>query len=261
MVAARFWMNYWVMNKRILVTRPAGQADRLCSMIEATGGKAVRLPALEIRELDDFSQLESLVAKLDTFQLAVFVSVNAVQMGMPFILDRRQWPAGVKLAAVGPTSTRAIEHYGLSVDHVPEHEFSSEGLLAIDALQDMQGKRVVIFRGNGGRSKLYDSLTARGAEVVYAEAYQRTCPVIDFQTILDVLQQENLDVIIVASNETLQNLCHMAGPKGQPILREKLLVVPGQRQLVLAKQLGFTRIPVVAGNASDEAFVEALKKL
>jgi uroporphyrinogen-III synthase len=247
-------------NKRVLVTRPAGQADRLCSLIEAAGGEALRLPALEIHELEDTSQLESLVAALETFQLAVFVSVNAVQMGMPFILDRRPWPAGVKLAAVGPTSTRAIEHYGLSVDYVPEHEFSSEGLLALDSLQDMHGKRVVIFRGKGGRSKLYDSLTARGARVEYAEVYQRTCPVIEFQTMLDLLRQGNLDVITVASNESLQNLFHMAGPQGQPLLREKLLLVPGQRQLVLAEQLGFTKKPIVADNASDEAFIDALNK-
>jgi len=247
-------------NKRVLVTRPAGQAERLCSLIEAAGGEAVRLPALEIHPLEDTSQLESLVAALDNFQLAVFVSVNAVQMGLPFILDRRPWPAGVKLAAVGPTSTRAIEHYGLSVDYVPEHEFSSEGLLAVDALQDMHGKRVVIFRGKGGRSKLYDSLTARGAEVEYAEVYQRTCPVVDYQTMLELLQQDNLDVISVSSNESLQNLFHMAGPRGQPLLREKLLLVPGQRQLVLAEQLGFTKTPIVADNASDEAFINALNK-
>ena len=249
------------MNKRILVTRPAGQADRLCSMIEAAGGAAVRLPAIEIHAPEDIPLLESMVAELETFQLAVFVSANAVHKGMEFILARRRWPAGVKLAAVGPTSTRAIEHYGLSVDYVPEHEFSSEGLLALDTLQDMQGKRVIIFRGNGGRSKLYDSLTARGAEVVYAEVYRRTCPVIDFQTMRDVLQQENLDVVTIASNETLQNLCHMAGPQGLPILREKLLLVPGQRQLELAEQLGFSKTPVVAGNASDEAFVDALEKV
>jgi uroporphyrinogen-III synthase len=248
-------------NKRVLVTRPAGQAERLCSLIEAAGGEALRLPALEIHPLEDTGQLEPLVAALENFQLAVFVSVNAVQMGLPFILDRRPWPAGVKLAAVGPTSTRAIEHYGLCVDYVPEHEFSSEGLLAIDSLQDMHGKRVVIFRGKGGRSKLYDSLTARGAEVEYAEVYQRTCPVVDYQTMLELLQQENLDVITVASNESLQNLCHMAGPQGLPILREKLLLVPGQRQLVLAEKLGFSRTPVVADNASDEAFMDALKKI
>ena len=249
------------MTKRILVTRPAGQADRLCLLIEAAGAEAVRLPALEIHEPDDTGLLESTVADLESFQLAVFVSVNAVQAGMPFILQRRQWPKQVKLATVGPTSSAAIEQYGLSVDYVPQHEFSSEGLLAIDALQNMQGKKVVIFRGNGGRSKLSDSFIARGAEVVYAEVYSRSCPVIDYQTVLGLLQQENLDVVTAASNETLQNLFVMAGSQGQPILRKKLLVVPGKRQLELAEQLGFSKTPIVAGNASDEAMMVALGKI
>ena len=249
------------MTKRVLVTRPVGQADHLCELIEAAGAEAVRLPALEIHELEDTRHLESIIAELETFQLAVFVSVNAVQAGMPFILQRRQWPAQLKLASVGPTSTSALEHYGLTVDYVPQHEFSSEGLLAIDALHDMHGKKVVIFRGNGGRSKLAESFTARGAEVVYAEVYRRTCPAINFQTVIGLLQQENLDVVLAASNETLQNLFVMAGPQGQSLLREKLLVVPGQRQLELAEQLGFSQTPVVAGNASDEAMVAALGKI
>ena len=249
------------MVKRILVTRPAGQADRLCALIEAAGAAAVRLPAIEIHGPGETGRLESLLDELDTFQLAVFVSVNAVEAGMPLILGRRKWPAQLKLAAVGPTSTRALERYGLSVDYVPEHEFSSEGLLAVDALQDMQGMKVVIFRGNGGRSKLYDSFTARGARVVYAEVYSRSCPVINFQTVIDVLQQDNLDIVTAASNETLQNLFVMAGPQGQPLLREKLLVVPGQRQLELAEQLGFVKTPLLAGNASDEAMLAVLEKI
>lgn len=247
------------MNKRVLVTRPAGQADRLCALIEAAGGEAVRLPAIEIHQPEDTGPLESVLAELDTFQLAVFVSVNAVHAGLPFILARRKWPAQVKLATVGPTSTQAIEGYGLHVDYVPLHEFSSEGLLAVDGLQDMQEKKVVIFRGNGGRSKLYDSLTARGAEVNYAEVYSRTCPVIDFKAVIAVLQ--NVDIMTAASNETLQNLFVMAGTQGQPLLRDKLLVVPGQRQLELAEQLGFTGKPLVAGNASDEAMMAVLEKI
>jgi uroporphyrinogen-III synthase len=246
-------------NKRVLVTRPAGQADRLCALIEAAGAEAVRLPAIEVHPPEDTGPLESLLAELDTFQLAVFVSVNAVHAGLPYILARRKWPAQLKLATVGPTSTHALEGYGLSVDYVPLHEYSSEGLLAVAGLQDMQEKKVVIFRGNGGRSKLYDSLTARGAEVVYAEVYSRTCPVIDFQAVIALLQ--TVDIVTAASNETLQNLFVMAGPQGQPGLREKLLVVPGQRQLELAEQLGFTRTPLVAGNASDEAMMAVLGKI
>jgi len=120
---------------------------------------------------------------------------------------------------------------------------------------------VIIFRGNGGRSKLCDEMTARGAEVEYAEVYRRNCPAVDPETLLHYWQPGSLDVITAASNETLENLFEMAGPEGQPMLREQQLVVPGPRQVACAKKLGFKKIPVVAENASDEAMVAVLGKI
>jgi uroporphyrinogen-III synthase len=245
----------------VLVTRPAGQAERLCELLVAAGAEVERLPAIEILDPEDPDRLNALVDRLDEFQLAIFVSANAVHHGLPLILARRAWPPDLKIAAVGPTSGKAVAQYGLAIAHVPEHEFSSEGLLALAALQDMQGAHVIIFRGNGGRSRLYDTLTTRGARVEYAEVYRRRCPAADPQAMLELLQPGRLDVITIASNETLENLVAMAGPAGRSLLLEKRLIVPGQRQIARARELGFRQAPIVAGNASDEAFVAALEKL
>lgn len=250
---------------RVLVTRPAGQADRLCNMIAAQGGTALRLPAIEIKVIKGNPALVKRIDRLEDFDLAVFVSANAVHKGFEFVFNQlhraqRDWPSQVKIAAVGPTSTAAVTEYGQQVDYVPVHEFSSEGLLALPALQDLSGQRVIIFRGNGGRSKLYDEMTARGADVEYAEVYRRNCPRVDPDTLLHYWQPGALDVITAASNETLENLYEMAGLQGQPLLRELSLVVPGQRQVVCAETLGFKQTPVVAENASDEAIVGALKE-
>jgi uroporphyrinogen-III synthase len=246
---------------RVLVTRPAGQADRLCALIEMAGGEAVCLPAIEILDPVDVSCLETVVDALASYDLAVFISVNAVTRGMAFISLRRKWPHGVKVATVGARSAVALARYGLTVDLVPSHHFNSEALLALDALQDMTGKRVVIFRGNGGRERLRDTLVARGAEVDYAEVYRRACPVVDQQSIAPYWQPGVLDAITITSNETLQNLFDMAGMEGQRRLVERPLVVVSQRQVVLADRLGFKCRPLVAENASDEAIVTALKKL
>ncbi len=246
---------------RVLVTRPAGQADGLCNMIAERGGVALRLPAIEIEVIKDNPELVKRINRLEDFDLAVFVSANAVHRGFEFILAQRDWPSQVKIAAVGPTSTEAVTEYGQQVDYVPVHEYSSEGLLALPELQELSGQRVIIFRGNGGRSKLYDELSARGAAVEYAEVYQRNCPTVDPAALLPYWQPGALDVITVASNETLENLFKMAGPQGQPLLRELQLVVPGQRQVTCARKLGFSQAPVVAANAGDEAIVVALKKI
>jgi uroporphyrinogen-III synthase len=245
---------------RVLVTRPAGQAEHLCRLIEAAGGTAVRLPAIEILDPVDMTRLEAVTASLSSYDLAVFVSVNAVRKGLDFIMARGAWPEHVKIASVGARSAQALEAYGLAVDLVPQHQFNSEALLALDELQDMSGQRVVIFRGNGGREHLFETLTARGAAVEYAEAYRRACPVVDAHSILHHWQPGALDVITITSNETLQNLFDMAGAAGRPLLRRIPLVVVSQRQALLAERLGFSQAARVADNAGDAAMVAALQR-
>jgi len=243
----------------VLVTRPAGQAAGLCRLVEDAGFEAVLLPAIEIREAADLGALQALSASLHTYDLAVFISVNAVTRGLDYILARRDWPKQVKIATVGASSADALRGYGLAPDLVPAHRFHSEALLALDELQDMHGKRVVILRGNGGRELLHDTLRARGAMVEYVEVYRRACPEIDPQLMRSLLRPGALDVVTVTSNETLENLFAMAGHEGWPLLRTLPLVVASERQALLAQELGFEHTAMVAENAGDAALLEALK--
>ncbi len=245
----------------VLVTRPAGQAAGLCSALLAFGFDPVSIPALEITATEDSSSLDTLVGSLEQYQLAVFVSANAVQYGLTYILDRRSWPQQTAVATVGLATTAAIEGLGQRVDYVPEHEYSSEGLLALPALQDMHGQRVVILRGNGGRETLRAELLARGAHVDYLEVYRRRVPAHGAAELLARLQQHALVAVTVTSNETLQNLFDMAGSAGQPLLREVPLVVATRRQAALAARLGFRQGAVIAGHASDEAMAASVRQL
>jgi uroporphyrinogen-III synthase len=245
----------------VLVTRPAGQAESLCRLITGAGGEALRLPTLEIRDPDpeQEARFDAVIEALERYDLAVFISTNAVTRGLERILARRVWPAGVKIATVGASSARTLEHYGLTVDLVPAHEFNSEALLALEALQHMRGRRVVIFRGNGGRDVLRNVLTGRGAAVDYVEVYRRVCPETDPDAIAHLWEAGTVDIVTVTSNESLQNLHDMTGQSGRPLLHELPLVVVSPRQAVLAASLGFRSKPLVAVNAADEAILAVLR--
>lgn len=245
---------------RVLVTRPAGQAHRLCDLIEAAGHECIRLPTIEIQPAADPYRLDAIADTLEDYDLAVFVSVNAVQMGLERILDQRDWPEHTQIATVGARSAEALTAYGLSVDLVPEHRYNSEALLALEELEDMSGRSVVIFRGNGGREVLCDTLQERGADVEYVEVYRRVCPAVDTDLMRRLLQPGYLDYITITSNEALQNLFAMAGSEGQVVLRQIPLVVVGERQARLAAQLGFVHAPLLAEHASDAALVAALAR-
>jgi uroporphyrinogen-III synthase len=248
-----------VTARRILVTRPAGQSKHLCGLLETAGHEAISLPTIEILPPADGYRVEALTDTLEEYDLAIFVSVNAVRMGVESILNQRDWPENARIATVGASSAEALLPYGLSVDLMPAHQYNSESLLALDELQDMSGQYVIIFRGNGGREVLRDTLLARGADVDYVEVYQRSCPAVDAQLMQSLLQPGALDCITITSNEALQNLYTMAGPEGQPLLVMIPLVVISPRQVTLAQQLGFVREPVIAANASDEAIAAAIQ--
>jgi uroporphyrinogen-III synthase len=108
---------------------------------------------------------------------------------------------------------------------------------------------------------LHDTLLERGAEVDYVEVYRRARPVADRAALAALLQPGYLAGITITSNEILQNLYDMAGAAAQPLLLEVPLLVVSERQAVLARQLGFSKQPLLADNASAEAIVTAARAL
>jgi uroporphyrinogen-III synthase len=242
----------------VLVTRPAHQAEELCTLIEQQGGTAIRFPVLEIADPVDPEPLEEAVRRLDEFDYAVFVSANAVSRALDRILAMRDWPATLVIAVIGKRSAEELQQFGLRADVYPQRKFNSEALLDLEEMHQVRGKRFVIFRGNGGREFLADTLRERGAEVEYVQAYRRLQPSCDTSVLLQRWRAGQIDIVLVNSAESLQNLVEILGERGKGLLTATQLLVASERILPLAEKLGFDRDPVVADNATDEAVLNAL---
>lgn len=240
----------------VLVTRPAQQSQRLRELIEAEGGHTVLLPVLEILDPQDSRTALDIVDRLDEFDIAIFISANAVNKAMELVAPRRDWPAGLSVAAVGARTAEELQRHGRQVNIMPRQPFNSEALLALHEMHNVASKRIVIFRGEGGRELLGDTLRERGAHVEYAEVYRRGKPAGNFGDVMDA----GVDVIVVTSNESLRNLWEMAGESGREWLLYMPLVVISRRTAALAGELGFICPPVVAGEASDAGLVAAIKE-
>ncbi|MDP2902738.1 MAG: uroporphyrinogen-III synthase [Methylovulum sp.] len=244
----------------VLVTRPAHQGENLSRLILQQGGIAIRLPTLEIRPVDDAEKIKAKLAVMDTFQWLVFVSANAVTMHN-YYLDggRMPHPYGIRFAAIGAATAQAMALAGLPVDLVPEQGYSSEDLLAMGQLQEIEGQSFLIVRGEGGREALATILRNRGATVDYLDVYKRAIPAVDILEVLSLLAQGRLDAVTITSGEALQNLLMMLGERyHQPLFAIKLIVV-SDRIRQMAAELGFKQIVVAAG-PSDAAILEAVTK-
>ena len=242
-------------GRAVLVTRPAHQAQHLVGLIQEAGGRAVLWPVLEI--VPPAREPEQLASQLAAADIAIFISPNAVEQTLarvPPVL----WPARPALAAVGAGTARMLrEQLGRGPTLCPNGQFDSEGLLALPALQQIAGKRVVILRGEGGRELLANTLRARGAQVEYAEVYRRRCPEQAPEEARAAVQAGAVGVVLATSAEGLRNLVHMAGPLADSLRRLPLIVV-SERVAVTAAELGFNETPRQARAASDEAMLEAV---
>jgi len=128
---------------------------------------------------------------------------------------RRAWPAGLRVATVGRGSERELQRHGFAAVIAPTERFDSEGLLDLPELRQVEGKRVVIFRGESGRELLGETLTARGAMIEYAECYRRGRPTADSAPLLALCARHELDAFTVTSSEGLGNLHAMLGEAGR----------------------------------------------
>lgn len=243
---------------RVLVTRPRERATGLAQRVRAAGGEPLMVPAIEIAPPRDPQALERTLDQLDQFALAVFVSANAVQAACARLQARaRALPRHLRVAAVGAATARALLDCGVRDALVPASRFDSETLLALPALTDVDGMRIVIFRGEGGRELLADTLQARGAQVAHAVCYRRLLPAASASLLGQHLQGGNIDIITVTSTEAAENLVKLAG-NARAVLLQLPLVVASERIAAACRELGFTHPALVADNASDNAIVDAI---
>lgn len=246
----------------VLVTRPDHQADRLCALIEAAGGRAIRFPVLAIAASHDNAPALALIARLAQYDLAVFISANAVEHGLDLIETQPgALPPQLKIAAVGAATARELHRrLGRDPDLTPQGRYDSEALLALPQLQTVAGWRIAIFRGEGGRELLADTLRERGAAVEYAEVYRRVTPAADGAALAAQLVRGDVDIVTVTSSEGLRNLLQLAGDENSKRLRQLPLVAVSERTAALAHDLGFAQPAVVAREASDQGLVEAVAR-
>ncbi|QSA96373.1 uroporphyrinogen-III synthase [Methylococcus sp. EFPC2] len=235
----------------VVVTRPSEQAENLCRMIDAAGGRAMRLPLLAIEPLGADGAVR--LAQAANVDWLVFVSANAVRYGLEHI------PAGSRprVAAIGEATRAALERRGWTVDLAPKEQFNSEVLLSQPEWAEMSGQRVLIVRGEGGRELLADTLRTRGAEVEYAEVYRRVRPALELTEFIAWISDGAKGAITITSGDALDHLAQALDAPTLERIAEVPMVVVSERLAERARSLGF-RCPVVAETASDRAVFDAV---
>ena len=242
-------------GRTILITRPLGREGNLRGLIEQAGGSVLHYPVFKIQtpsdiEVESFARIRD---QLHSFSMAIFISATAVEQSQIYF---PVLPEHLTIVSIGSKTTQALDMHNIQTD-IEATEHNTESLLQSPQLQapKIQGQRILIFRGEGGRALLGDTLVRRGAQVRYVETYHRKIPPLPPLT---EQQINTLDAVTISSNEGLDNLVTLM--EDPSLLIDVPIIVPGERAASLAKQHGF-KVIVTAENATDEATFTALSKL
>ena len=236
----------------IIVTRPQRQAAGLARKLAALGATPLAWPAIVILPPADAAPLALAHANLAAYDIAVFVSANAVEYG---VADPARWPKTLVAFAPGPGTAEALAAVGIAAARIPEARFDSEGLLALPELQQVQGKRAIVFRGDGGREVLGETLRERGARVDYVACYRRAAPQASADGLVEALRDGRAHALTMTSSEGLDNVLVALGAEGRALLARLPVFVPHPRVGEHARACGLTAI-VTAG--SDAGLVAGL---
>ncbi len=228
----------------VIVTRPARQAGGLARQLAALGASPIVISAIVILPPESRAALDRVHATLADYDIAIFVSANAVEYGVP---APDTWPDGLATFAPGPGTAAALVATGVADVRIPTTTFDSEGLLALPQLHDVDGRRVVIFRGEGGRGELAEGLRARGAVVTYVECYRRAAPSTAAAGLSEVLRAGRAHALTLTSSEGLDNLCALLDAGDRKLFAQLPAFVPHPRIAEHARALGFD--PVETGGA------------
>lgn len=253
---------------RVLVTRPAVDAQRWTDALRGHGIEAESLPLIEIAPLDDTAALQAAWRDVPRHAALMFVSANAVQH---FMAAR---PAGQALQAqawgTGPGTEAALRAAGWPAERLrcpaPDaNKFDSEALWALVQadVQTWAGRSVLIVRGAdaqgrlAGRDWLAQQLQDAGVHVQQCVAYVRRAPVLDeAQLVLARSALHDGRWWLFSSSEAAQNLAQLV-PGGIGPASRALATHPRIAQRL--QQLGWGRVEVVPATlAAQVASIECL---
>lgn len=238
---------------RLLITRFEPYGRELVEHLNTIGCFAIAQPLLTVTALYDETMRDSFLS--GHYDLIIAVSGNAIQYAQQQI--NACWPDAIYLAVGKSTQKQLIAASGQPV-FCPNSRFDSEGLLALEQLQSVQSKRILILRGEGGRDLLESILTERGAKVDYFQTYKRIKIDLNGHELVKNWQQALINGVIISSAEILNQLFALVPNKDTSWLSKLIFYVPSQRVAEQASLLGAKHV-VLLPSLHTQQIVEFFK--
>ncbi|MFJ2028379.1 uroporphyrinogen-III synthase [Streptosporangium sp. NPDC087985] len=246
---------------RVLMPRTKEQSAGLIEQLRSYGAVPEEVPTISVEPPRTPQQMDRAIKGLVTgrYEWVAFTSANAVKAVREkfeeYGLDARAF-AGLKVAAVGEATARALVQFGVKPDLMPSGEQSSEGLLAewppYDSMLDPIN-RVLLPRADIATETLVAGLIELGWECDDVTAYRTVRAAPPPAPIREAIKGGGFDAVLFTSSSTVRNLVGIAGKPHNVTV----IAVIGPQTAKTAEEFGL-RVDVMADKPSASALAAAL---
>ena len=255
-------------GKKVLITRSRTQASHLRTLLDERGAESVELPSIEIAPLEDYGELDRVLAQYGLLPLespfgtiskfwVIFTSANAVEAVFGRIAEYGRDSrvlAGATIGAIGPATASALAQQGIRPDFLPTTSVSESVVKELEE-RDWEGVPVLLPGADIGRDVVAQGLARLGAKVMRATAYRTVTPPNAANEARKILSQ-GVDVITFTSSSTVQNLVNILDGD-RAALESSLIACIGPITAGTARELNL-RVDLVASKHTVEGLVESL---
>ena len=204
----RWFDNRPLFGKKIVITRPHQQSVKFKSELRRLGADVISFPTVEVRRPGSWLALDEAIEKIKTYHWLIFTSVH----GVKYFFDRYfsifsdiRELKGIKIAAIGPATAKALQAFNLSIDIIP-NEYCAEGLLESFQEKTLKGMNILMPRAKVARELLPEQLRKQQATVDVVTVYETILPDSASLHLNEIFHSNKIDMIVFTSSSTVKNL-------------------------------------------------------
>jgi uroporphyrinogen III methyltransferase/synthase len=263
----RWFDNRPLFGKRVLVTRPKGQAGATARLLRGRGADPIVWPTITLGPPPDPARVDQAVRELDGYDVVAFTSENGVDWFWSAI-ERAGRDARVfgraRVAAIGTGTAEALARRGVRADIMPTEFRGEELAAAILADRGAIGRsapwRALVPRALVAREVLPELLREAGVEVDVVPVYEtRSVPADRRDELQAMLEAGKVDVVLLTASSTADAICELLAPRAVELLAGVLIASIGPITTRTAEKRGLT-VGVTAEVSTTAGLIAAVER-
>ncbi|OMP67536.1 uroporphyrinogen-III synthase [Domibacillus epiphyticus] len=204
-------------GKRIVVTRPAGQAAPFIDKIEKAGGTAYAVPLIAFRMCEDIRD-DEVLSQLFTYDWIIITSKNGAEFFIEKLsrsnIEVKKIPS--KFAAIGTKTAKVLEKYGVTVSYIPDR-FSADDLANDIIAGRFTPRKALIPKGNLARDIIGHTIRQTGAAADDWIVYETYFPDDEKVKLLDLIRRKQADMFTFTSPSAVRHFIQTIKEENEPI--------------------------------------------